>query len=204
MPITCDHRIHQNSRWDPYAFPHRPSYAANRSPWCNPESFWCPRVSRHSSRAGPFMQTGAWDTGALPATYQNFPLLTGSQIGRKQLLLGAEGCTYFMLALLDLLSHLLPAIRDNIGTFKVIDTVLGKLENCYDRASLIISQALLQFFPSSSMGSSSSFFCVPSSLVAFLAGSSSPFKSSCLLYFYPSRLSCTKSLHSWASLTVRL
>ncbi|KAI5893369.1 uncharacterized protein SCHCODRAFT_02500140 [Schizophyllum commune H4-8] len=44
---------------------------------------------------------------------------------RKQLLLGAEGCTYFMLALLDLLSHLLPAVRDNIGTFKVIDTVLG-------------------------------------------------------------------------------
>lgn len=34
-----------------------------------------------------------------------------------------------MLALLDLLSHLLPAVRDNIGTFKVIDTVLGKLRD---------------------------------------------------------------------------
>ncbi|KAL1747489.1 hypothetical protein HDZ31DRAFT_31816 [Schizophyllum fasciatum] len=44
---------------------------------------------------------------------------------RKQLLLGAEGCTYLMLALLDLLSHLLPAIRDDIRTFKVVDTVLG-------------------------------------------------------------------------------
>ncbi|KAF7292709.1 hypothetical protein MIND_01169100 [Mycena indigotica] len=45
--------------------------------------------------------------------------------GRRHLLLTAEGWTYFALALLELLSHNIPAVRDNVSVFSVVDIVLG-------------------------------------------------------------------------------
>ncbi|KAF5371888.1 hypothetical protein D9757_010603 [Collybiopsis confluens] len=40
-----------------------------------------------------------------------------------------EGWTYFALALLELLSHFLSAVRDNLQVFKVIDVVLGAISS---------------------------------------------------------------------------
>ncbi|KAJ7224777.1 hypothetical protein C8J57DRAFT_231211 [Mycena rebaudengoi] len=44
---------------------------------------------------------------------------------RRHLLLTAEGCSYFALALLELLSHTLPAVRDSVKVFTVVDIILG-------------------------------------------------------------------------------
>ncbi|TRM67626.1 hypothetical protein BD626DRAFT_103641 [Schizophyllum amplum] len=44
---------------------------------------------------------------------------------RKHMLLAAEGCVYLALALLDMITHLLPAIRDDIRAFRVVDTIVG-------------------------------------------------------------------------------
>ncbi|KAJ7057252.1 hypothetical protein C8F01DRAFT_1153929 [Mycena amicta] len=43
----------------------------------------------------------------------------------RHLLLTAEGWSYFALALLELLSHNLPAVRDSVTVFSVVDIVLG-------------------------------------------------------------------------------
>ncbi|KIK59675.1 hypothetical protein GYMLUDRAFT_244896 [Collybiopsis luxurians FD-317 M1] len=45
------------------------------------------------------------------------------------LFLTFEGWVYFALALLELLSHILPAVRDNLNVFKDIDIVLGALSS---------------------------------------------------------------------------
>jgi hypothetical protein len=45
--------------------------------------------------------------------------------GRRHLLLTAEGWSYFALALLELLSHNIPAVRDSVSVFSIVDTVLG-------------------------------------------------------------------------------
>jgi hypothetical protein len=44
---------------------------------------------------------------------------------RRHLLLTAEGWSYFGLALLELLSHNIPAVRDNVSVFSIVDIVLG-------------------------------------------------------------------------------
>ncbi|ESK87764.1 hypothetical protein Moror_11301 [Moniliophthora roreri MCA 2997] len=44
---------------------------------------------------------------------------------RRNLLLAAEGWAYFALALLDTLSHVLPAVRNNFNAFRIIDLTLG-------------------------------------------------------------------------------
>jgi hypothetical protein len=46
---------------------------------------------------------------------------------RQHLWLAAEGWIYLVLALLDMVSHLLPAGRKGAETFKALDTVLGAL-----------------------------------------------------------------------------
>ncbi|KAF5391315.1 hypothetical protein D9757_002082 [Collybiopsis confluens] len=48
---------------------------------------------------------------------------------RMLLFLTLEGWVYFALALLELLSHILPAVRDNLGVFKAIDIALGILSS---------------------------------------------------------------------------
>ncbi|KAJ7165327.1 hypothetical protein C8R46DRAFT_867901, partial [Mycena filopes] len=45
--------------------------------------------------------------------------------GWRHLLLTAEGWSYFALALLELLSHNIPAVRDNVSVFSIVDIVLG-------------------------------------------------------------------------------
>jgi len=45
--------------------------------------------------------------------------------GRKHLLLAAEGWMFFSLALLDALSHIVPAARDSIEVFRIIDMVIA-------------------------------------------------------------------------------
>jgi hypothetical protein len=46
-------------------------------------------------------------------------------LDRRFLLITVEGLTYFCLSLLDLLSHLLPAVRDNLSIFQTVDLVLA-------------------------------------------------------------------------------
>ncbi|THV06859.1 hypothetical protein K435DRAFT_415048 [Dendrothele bispora CBS 962.96] len=47
--------------------------------------------------------------------------------GRKHLLLTAEGWTNLALAILDLLTHIIPAERIDLGTFRTIDIVIASL-----------------------------------------------------------------------------
>lgn len=44
---------------------------------------------------------------------------------RKHVLLTSEGLTYFTLALLDLLVHIIPAIGDSLTVFKPLDILIG-------------------------------------------------------------------------------
>jgi hypothetical protein len=43
--------------------------------------------------------------------------------------LTAEGWSYFALALLELLSHNIPAVRDSVSVFSIVDIVLGAFNN---------------------------------------------------------------------------
>lgn len=45
---------------------------------------------------------------------------------RRHLWITAEGWIYFGLALVEMLSHILPAARGGAEVFKVIDTVIGE------------------------------------------------------------------------------
>ncbi|KAF9078350.1 hypothetical protein BDP27DRAFT_6215 [Rhodocollybia butyracea] len=49
--------------------------------------------------------------------------------GRWRLFLILEGWVYFALALLELLSHIIPAVRDQLDVFKPIDIILGILSS---------------------------------------------------------------------------
>ncbi|KAJ4486781.1 hypothetical protein C8J55DRAFT_508626 [Lentinula edodes] len=48
---------------------------------------------------------------------------------RRHIFLTFEGWIYFALALLELLSHIIPAVRDDLAVFKVIDIVIGALSS---------------------------------------------------------------------------
>ncbi|KAJ3976033.1 hypothetical protein EV361DRAFT_817327 [Lentinula raphanica] len=48
---------------------------------------------------------------------------------RKHLFLTFEGWVYFALALLELLSHIVPAVRDDLAVFRAVDIVLGALSS---------------------------------------------------------------------------
>ncbi|RDB28283.1 hypothetical protein Hypma_001413 [Hypsizygus marmoreus] len=52
-------------------------------------------------------------------------IFTNWGTGRTHLWLTAEGWIYFALALLEMFSHILPAVRDNPEIFKALDTVLA-------------------------------------------------------------------------------
>ncbi|KAF9521771.1 hypothetical protein CPB83DRAFT_887841 [Crepidotus variabilis] len=45
--------------------------------------------------------------------------------GKRHLLLTAEGWMYFVLALLELLSFIVPSIRDNLSVFRTLDSAIG-------------------------------------------------------------------------------
>ncbi|KAK0469632.1 uncharacterized protein EV420DRAFT_52782 [Desarmillaria tabescens] len=52
-------------------------------------------------------------------------IFTNRGAGRRHLLLTVEGWSYLTLAILDLISHILPAARDNLRTFEVLDIVVA-------------------------------------------------------------------------------
>ncbi|KAK0480051.1 hypothetical protein IW261DRAFT_109015 [Armillaria novae-zelandiae] len=52
-------------------------------------------------------------------------IYTNRGAGRRHLLLTVEGWSYLTLAILDLISHILPAVRDNIRTFESMDVIVG-------------------------------------------------------------------------------
>ncbi|KAF7319259.1 hypothetical protein HMN09_00263400 [Mycena chlorophos] len=62
---------------------------------------------------------------ALELLFATAVIFTNWGTSRRHLLLTAEGWTYFGLALVELLSHTLPAVRDSVTVFSVVDTVLG-------------------------------------------------------------------------------
>lgn len=45
---------------------------------------------------------------------------------KRHYLLSAEGVVYFALALLDLLSHIIPAVSHSVGIFNVLDIFIGE------------------------------------------------------------------------------
>ncbi|KAJ7628773.1 hypothetical protein FB45DRAFT_1059473 [Roridomyces roridus] len=62
---------------------------------------------------------------ALELIFSTTLVITNWGTGWRHLLLTAEGWSYFALALLELLSHTLPAVRDSVTVFSVVDIVLG-------------------------------------------------------------------------------
>ncbi|KAJ7594401.1 hypothetical protein C8J56DRAFT_742263, partial [Mycena floridula] len=52
-----------------------------------------------------------------------------SNSSRSFLLVVAEGWLSFALALLELLSHIIPSVRDSLGIFKILDIVIGALSS---------------------------------------------------------------------------
>ncbi|KAF8185823.1 hypothetical protein K438DRAFT_1836386 [Mycena galopus ATCC 62051] len=52
-------------------------------------------------------------------------IFTNWGTGWRHLLLTAEGWSYFALVLLELLSHTIPAVRDSVTVFSIVDIVLG-------------------------------------------------------------------------------
>ncbi|KAF5384152.1 hypothetical protein D9615_003189 [Tricholomella constricta] len=62
---------------------------------------------------------------ALEVVFSTSLIFTNWGTGRRHLWLTAEGWVYFALALLEMLSHILPAARDGADVFKVLDTVLA-------------------------------------------------------------------------------
>ena len=46
---------------------------------------------------------------------------------RKHFLLVGEGITYALLALLDLLTHVVPSVSTNLASFKALDILVGEL-----------------------------------------------------------------------------
>lgn len=62
---------------------------------------------------------------ALEVIFSTTLIFTNWYSGRRFLLITAEGWIYFALALLDLLSHTIPAVRDSLGIFRIIDITIG-------------------------------------------------------------------------------
>ncbi|KAJ7616367.1 hypothetical protein DFH06DRAFT_1307130 [Mycena polygramma] len=62
---------------------------------------------------------------ALELIFSTTLIFTHWGTGWRHLLLTAEGWSYFALALLELLSHNIPAVRDNVSLFSIVDIVLG-------------------------------------------------------------------------------
>ncbi|KAJ7677619.1 hypothetical protein B0H17DRAFT_1206900 [Mycena rosella] len=62
---------------------------------------------------------------ALELIFSTTLIFTNWGTGWRHLLLTAEGWSYFALALLELLSHTLPAVRDSVTVFSIVDIVLG-------------------------------------------------------------------------------
>ncbi|KAF7292495.1 hypothetical protein MKEN_01473800 [Mycena kentingensis (nom. inval.)] len=62
---------------------------------------------------------------ALELLFASALIFTNRGNGWRHLLLTAEGWSYFALALLELLSHTLPAVRDSVSVFSVVDIILG-------------------------------------------------------------------------------
>ncbi|KAF7366314.1 hypothetical protein MSAN_00887600 [Mycena sanguinolenta] len=62
---------------------------------------------------------------ALELVFSTALIFTNWGTGWRHLLLTAEGWSYFALALLELLSHNLPAVRDSVTVFSIVDIVLG-------------------------------------------------------------------------------
>ncbi|KAK7040903.1 hypothetical protein VNI00_009499 [Paramarasmius palmivorus] len=84
---------------------------------------------------------------------------------RRNLLLASECYIYFVLSLLDSLSHLLPAVRDDLNAFKSIDITLGATSSL----SLLLYTLFLYFFTvSSTLSSLPSKFHKPTKLLFLL------------------------------------
>ncbi|KAJ7172996.1 hypothetical protein C8R43DRAFT_978153 [Mycena crocata] len=62
---------------------------------------------------------------ALELLFSTSLIITNRGTGWRHLLLTAEGWSYFALALLELLSHTIPAVRDSVSVFTIVDIVLG-------------------------------------------------------------------------------
>ncbi|KAJ7121108.1 hypothetical protein C8R44DRAFT_981935 [Mycena epipterygia] len=62
---------------------------------------------------------------ALELIFSTTLIITNWGTGWRHLLLTAEGWSYFALALLELLSHTIPAVRDSVSVFTIVDIVLG-------------------------------------------------------------------------------
>ncbi|KAJ7216372.1 hypothetical protein GGX14DRAFT_604502, partial [Mycena pura] len=62
---------------------------------------------------------------ALELIFSTTLIITNWGNGWRHLLLTAEGWSYFALALLELLSHNIPAVRDSVSVFSIVDIVLG-------------------------------------------------------------------------------
>ncbi|KAJ7080976.1 hypothetical protein B0H15DRAFT_475780 [Mycena belliarum] len=62
---------------------------------------------------------------ALELIFSTTLIFSNRGTGWRHLLLTAEGWSYFALALLELLSHTLPAVRDSVSVFSVVDIFLG-------------------------------------------------------------------------------
>ncbi|KAJ6481927.1 hypothetical protein C8R45DRAFT_1003478 [Mycena sanguinolenta] len=62
---------------------------------------------------------------ALELIFSTALIFTNWGTGWRHLLLTAEGWSYFALALLELLSHNIPAVRDSATVFSIVDIVLG-------------------------------------------------------------------------------
>jgi len=62
---------------------------------------------------------------ALELIFSTTLVITNWGTGWRHLLLTAEGWSYFALALLELLSHNIPAVRDSVSVFSIVDIVLG-------------------------------------------------------------------------------
>ncbi|KAJ7468947.1 hypothetical protein B0H11DRAFT_2238492 [Mycena galericulata] len=62
---------------------------------------------------------------ALELIFSTTLIITNWGTGWRHLLLTAEGWSYFALALLELLSHTIPAVRDSVSVFSIVDIVLG-------------------------------------------------------------------------------
>ncbi|KAJ7768601.1 hypothetical protein DFH07DRAFT_680909, partial [Mycena maculata] len=62
---------------------------------------------------------------ALELIFSTTLIITNWGTGWRHLLLAAEGWSYFALALLELLSHTIPAVRDSVTVFSIVDIVLG-------------------------------------------------------------------------------
>lgn len=66
-----------------------------------------------------------WRSGRCVAKKSNLIGLSSHLTSRRFFLLTAEGWVYFSLALLDMLSHVVPAVRDSLTSFRIVDIVVG-------------------------------------------------------------------------------